>query len=87
MSKNGFKTMKLRRELLQAAKDADWMQVVLNQGPPCFHLEEGRFCLRAQRWDGHKVIGGSEAIHEFVPLEMLLRSIAPNDKLTGPKTT
>ncbi len=63
-------------ELIKAARDADWMQVVLNQGPPCFHLEDGRFCLRAERWDGHKTIGGSGPIHEFVSLESLLRSIA-----------
>jgi len=60
--------------LFQAAKDADWMQVVLNQGPPCFHLEDGRFCLRADRWDGHKTIGGSGPIHNFISLESLLRS-------------
>lgn len=64
--------------LLKAAKDADWMQVVLNQGPPCFHLEDGRFCLRAERWDGHKTIGGSGPIHEYVSLENLLRAVAPN---------
>lgn len=63
-------------QLLKAAKDADWMQVVLNQGPPCFHLEGARFCLRAERWDGHKTIGGSGPIHEFVSLEDLLRLLA-----------
>ena len=66
--------------LLQAAKDADWMQVVYNQGPPCFHLEDDRFCLRAERWDGHKTIGGSDPIHEYVSLEALLRSMTPNVK-------
>lgn len=30
-------------KLLKAAKDADWMQVVGNGGPPCFHLEGNRF--------------------------------------------
>lgn len=61
--------------LLNAAKDADWLQVVYNGGPPCFHLEDARFCLRALRWDGHKNIAGSKAIHKFVSLEDLLRSI------------
>lgn len=60
------------KNLLKAAKEADWMQVVLNQGPPCFHLESDRFCLRAERWDGHKTIGGSKPIHDFVSLESLL---------------
>ncbi len=60
--------------LFQAAKDADWMQVVYNQGPPCFHLEDGRFCLRAERWDGHKTFGDSGPVHDFVSLENLLRS-------------
>lgn len=40
--------------LRRAAEVADWQQVVLNGGPPCFHIEEaGDFCLRAKRWDGH----------------------------------
>lgn len=64
--------------LLKAAKDSDWMQVVMNQGPPCFHLAGERFCLRAERWDGHKTIGGSGPIHEYVSLESLLRAISPN---------
>lgn len=50
-----------------AAKHADWMQVVLNQGPPCFYLcNDAKFCLRAQRWAGH------EDIHKFVSLTDLL---------------
>ncbi len=58
--------------LLEAARNADWEQVVFNGGPPCFHLEDKRFCLRAERWDGHKNIGGSDSIHEYVSLENLL---------------
>lgn len=65
-----------KNELLKAARNADWMQVVYNQGPPCFHLEDGRFCLRAERWDGHKPIGGSGPIHDYVPLVGLLQSIS-----------
>lgn len=61
--------------MFQAAKDADWMQVVLNQGPPCFHLEDGRFCLRAQRW--HDEIA-EKVCHKYVSLEALLRSVTPN---------
>lgn len=69
--------------LFKAAAFMDWHQVVLNSGPPCFHLsDDGRFCGRAERWDGHKRIGGSEAIHKFVSLEALLRSLAPNDDLS-----
>lgn len=66
----------MKTELLDAATNADWMQVVFNQGPPCFHLEtrhgQSRFCLRAERWDGHKTIGGSGPIHEYVSLADLL---------------
>jgi hypothetical protein len=46
-------------KLLHAADYADWQQVVLNGGPPCFHLDElgasgqGKFCMRAKRWAGH----------------------------------
>lgn len=59
-------------ELLKAASNPDWMQVVYNQGPPCFHVENGRFCLRAERWDGHKTIGGSGPIHNYISLKTLL---------------
>ncbi len=48
----------------RACDTADWVQVVLNGGPPCFHLmEDGRFCFRAARWVGHG-LGG----HTFVSL-------------------
>ena len=48
-----------------ALQNIDWVQVVLNGGPPCFHLEEdGRFCLRAERWSGHHV----HKVHKFVSL-------------------
>jgi hypothetical protein len=55
-----------------AATRADWQQVVLNGGPPCFHYESERerFCLSAERWRGHGVF------HEFVPLDSLLRAAA-----------
>ncbi len=65
----------MRAGLFGAARDADWQQVVLNGGPPCFHLEDGRFCLRAERWDGHRRIGGSIAIHKFVSLADLVRHL------------
>jgi hypothetical protein len=62
---------KKQQALLHAAKTADWGQVVANGGPPCFHLcEDGRFCLRAKRWEGHKATGWS--VHKFVSLEQLL---------------
>jgi hypothetical protein len=44
----------------------DWQQVALNGGPPCFYVEDGRYCGRAQRWAGHH---GDPVVHEFVPLE------------------
>ena len=53
-----------REALLSAAHNADWMQVVLNQGPPCFHLNGDRFCLAAGRWPGHG--RGPTDVHAFV---------------------
>jgi hypothetical protein len=63
----------IRQPLINAAQNADWVQVVFNGGPPCFHLEdEERFCLRAQRWDGH---GNAAVGHPFVSLAELIASI------------
>ncbi len=58
--------------LLKAAQNADWQQVVLNGGPPCFHFESerGKFCLRAERWPGH-----GKAHHAFVSLADLLAAL------------
>ncbi len=37
--------------IAKACANVDWLQVVCNGGPPCFHVEEdGRFCFRAKRW-------------------------------------
>jgi len=56
---------------LKAAKNMDWQQVVLNGGPPCFHLEEdGSFCGRAERWQGHRV----KDFHVFKSLANLIES-------------
>lgn len=53
--------------VLDAARNVDWQQVVLNGGPPCFHLgEDARFCLRTQLWAGHGVM------HAYTPLHELL---------------
>lgn len=58
-------------KFVQAALHADWQQVVMNGGPPCFHLEEGgKFCLRAQRWQGHFL----KDFHEFIPLAVMIAS-------------
>lgn len=55
---------------LQAAANMYWPQVVLNGGPPCFHLEDGkRFCGRAERWAGH------DSVHKFMSLADLLKGI------------
>jgi hypothetical protein len=59
--------------LIAAAKRADWMQVVLNQGPPCFALhpdDRGTFCLRAKRWAGH-----GDDHHPFVSLADMLEAV------------
>lgn len=56
-------------KLLAAAETADWEQVRLNGGPPCFHIEEdGWFCFRAKRWAGHPTH------HKFVTLHAALLS-------------
>lgn len=60
----------LKMQLMEAARTFDWMQVVLNQAAPCFHLaEDGRFCGRAEPWVGHG------DLHEFVPLHALLQGM------------
>lgn len=68
--------------LFEAAKRADWIQVALNAigtgAAPCFHLENGRFCLRADRWAGHEEVHAKGPGHHFVSLEALLRSMSPN---------
>lgn len=64
-----MKPTPIQRKYLEAAKEMDWQQVVLNGGPPCFHLcDDGRFCGRAERWDGHK----DEDPHKFVPIHEML---------------
>lgn len=53
--------------LEDAALHMDWMQVILNGGPPCFHLDDdGTFCGRAKRWPGH------DELHKFIGLHALL---------------
>ena len=51
------------REVLEAARRADWGQVAMNGGPPCFHLDGSRFCFRVERWAGHN------GQHKFLPIE------------------
>ena len=63
------------RELVEAALLADWLQVVLNGGPPCFAILEGRFCLRAMRWEGHR--NGSD--HSYVTLAEAIRARGAKD--------
>lgn len=55
----------------------DWQQVVLNGGPPCFAQlddEEGRYCGRAERWEGH------DGEHKFVSLDNLLATIRQEER-------
>jgi hypothetical protein len=68
--RNGTPTLS---ELLIAANNADWQQVVLNGGPPCFHFdkERQRFCLAAERWPGHGVY------HPFTNLADMIGSVTP----------
>lgn len=66
---------------ITAAKNMDWQQVVMNGGPPCFHLEDDCFCGRAQRWDGHQPWFQKSKdrtlppLHEFVSLADLLEQL------------
>lgn len=54
-----------------AAEHMDWTQVVLNGGPPCFHVcDDQHFCGRAERWDGH----GEPEFHDFISLADLIHS-------------
>jgi hypothetical protein len=62
-----------REDYMVAASAADWGQVVCNGGPPCFHLEGQKFCLRAQRWAGHD---HPKEFHAFVPFNQLLDRLA-----------
>lgn len=65
-----------------AAKHADWTQVVLNGGPPCFFLEKSlRFCLRAERWAGHTQ-KQEWPEHPFVSLADLLTSALAESEAT-----
>ena len=53
----------------------DWQQAVLNSGPPCFFIaEDGRYCGRAERWQGHHVAPKhtSHVFHKFVSLDSLI---------------
>jgi len=61
-------------EVLAAANNADWQQVLLNGGPPCFHFdaERGKFCLAAQRWAGHG------KLHPFTGLADMIGSVVYN---------
>jgi hypothetical protein len=72
---------RLPEEVRLAAEAVDWQTVVFNGGPPCFALEpldQGHFCTRAQRWDGHRPGG----MHAFVSLAALLARVAG----TAPRT-
>lgn len=70
------------KETILAAEHMDWMQVVLNGGPPCFHIEDGRFCGRAERWAGHD--NDLHRDHPFVSLADLLRHfVSLADLLNG----
>lgn len=64
--------------ILKAAEGMDWQQVVLNGGPPCFHVDDdGKFCGRAERWVGHEVTPREAwSLHSFVSLAELIRRLS-----------
>jgi hypothetical protein len=66
--------MDILRRLIYAAARADWEQVELNGGQPCFALmRDDQFCLRSEQWVGH----GSD--HEFVSLAQALQDCLPRE--------
>jgi len=64
-------------DFIKAATVMDWYQLVLNGGPPCFHIENKRFCGRAKRWAGH------ESMHIFVSLDNLVRAAHSEGEKVG----
>lgn len=69
---------------LQATKAMDWMQPVLNDSPPCFHVgDDGRFCGRAERWDGHKSFKSNPPLHIFKSFDELLMDVAALGRKQG----
>jgi len=71
----------MNEELKRALASIDWFQVVANHGPPCFHIENGAFCMRAERWGGH------ENMHRYVSLEELFqRETKAEERWTGTMT-
>jgi hypothetical protein len=54
----------------------DWQQVVLNGGPPCFHVEGPQFCGRAERWPGHD----NPAFHKYVSLPDFIRQAIADER-------
>jgi hypothetical protein len=59
--------------LVEAAEKMDWLQIVIHQKPPCFHLmPDGRFCGRSDIWPGHDP---STGFHDFFSLADLIRSV------------
>lgn len=65
--KQGLDRVTLKQ--LRSIETIDWEQVVLNGGPPCFHVENKRFCLRAMPWQGHGIL------HDYVSLQQLFVKI------------
>lgn len=58
--------MPSERAMKKAALLANWGQVVGHGGPPCFHIEDGRFCFRSVRWGMHN------GLHKYVSLDEVL---------------
>lgn len=58
----------------EAAQDPDWTQPLLHRGAPCFYVEDGEFCFRADRWAGHP------KVHPFVSLASLLDSVVAEER-------
>ena len=64
--------VKKPNDLVKAAENMDWRQVVSNGGPPCFHLcKDGCFCGRTDKWAGHC----DDVSHRFISFAELLSGL------------
>lgn len=75
----GGETVSHDTQVKQEAPQMDWRQVELNGGPPCFFIEDGKYCGRAKRWQGH----GVKTFHDFVSLDDLLATVRREEREAG----
>lgn len=70
--------------IIVASMHVDWVQVSLNAQSghsPCFHVEDGKFCLRAHGWAGH---GHAQEFHLYEPLYVAMTRVATASPAVSP---